>query len=1073
MKQELYVVPAAWRTAVLILVLGGLSPLVLGSTNCAPPILAGRWNLKSMAVTNRITGSGSVGGVAMSIDGEVGSTAMGGPGFFFDVACDGSITNGRGQDTISGHLIQVAEAPEARSTTTTRYSGNETYTFTGSVRPGAAGMPELLLNVRVVSGSTTAQGETVVVSAFGTFSQPFGGTEDLSGQTMSMRLPVLNYDPDQGTLEVDMKQSPLFQALQAQVDAITSQMPIPTRIEYSGSASFESAAVEIKSVEPTYKKYYLKGVPALNPITVEVNWRQSGGTRRVTFLYGDQTETDESGNTTITQDFDMGKAADRLSVTADAGGSSDGPQTIELKKVVVSPWAKPILTSGGAGIVYEGDAHWPPLPSIHEAGGNAPIVGGLWTLLFSGGRNKCEIKAYSQGPPASQGALEWDYQIGVPFTSYQLRIQLNGHTSTTINDNGLKLTGDAALKPYVWTGSKTYGLGELAPGATAAACALSSRLCSFIGGMGIEASLTFTAGGSGTFSADENEDKIEWDTGTAKLKLRGQLALSVAPPPLDDVISARIWGAATACLDLMLMPEIRVDHFGADLEVGYSVSIIGIQAFSDTYHWPLVGGGCGGSPAPLPNPSLFANSDAAGGLPTDGQARIALGPDGQTVTVWSGLTGGNTRPSGDIFLQLTDASGRHPPLLLTQDAAADQSPRAAFDRHGRVVVVWQRNPSTLTAPGTNQIAEFASGFEIAYALVDPAASSQIAGGLLTTNTSFDFGPGLEVNSAGDLLLTWGQSRSLFMGGDDEDPVSICARVWDGTAWSAPEIVVDSLRGVYGWRGALAANGDATVAFTLDQDLLFDTAADRELVVVQRTKGTWGQPRQLTANTLADSCPALTYLPDGKLALGWLSGGQVVGTIGDLSRAPQVWINTNDFLGLSFSRATLLARGTRLFALWPAASDLYTVEIPTSSPLDFSYPSEPQVLRPDTTDVETAFAARLDETGALYYAAIAAAVETRPDGLPTMGATSNFRAETIRFDAPTVVRPRIRVAGPLVAGRARVAWESVVGATYVLERSQNLRDWTSVQELMATTTDSGLDVDVPSAPNAHFFRLRVR
>ena len=1038
---------------------------------CTPAILPGTWRLRAMAVTNKFEGAAVIDGVSYDFRGQVGSTATPGDATSFVVDCNGNIVNGRGQDTISGQLVQTVIAPAATVTTTTTYSGGESYTFTGNAVMGANGKPELNLNIRVISGSTTAAGQTVAVTAFGTFSQSFGNTENLAGQSLAMRMPVLNYDQQSGVIEVDMRDSPLFKQLQNQVDQATAGNPVNMKITYSGSATFESTAITIENVVTQYKKYYLKDVQAMNHFDATINWRNSGSQREVVFTYGSDEVHDSSGADTSSADFDMGKTPDRLVVTATAGSDSADPFTVELKKVTVSPWAKPVITGGGPGIIYEGDAQWPPLPSINSFFGNSPIVGGLWSL-FSNGRNNCAIKGYSEGPPAGQGDLDWFYHLGVPFTSTKMEFALSGHTSTTINPSGLNMTGDADLKPFVWSGSKMVGLPDLIPGVGAAACGFSSSLCNFVYGVGIEGSLNFSLGGRGTFSADEADNKIEWDTGTATAKLRAQLTISIVPPPLQDIIFARVWGAGTACLDLQFHPDISVSHFGAELEAGYEVQLVGIQVAHDPHTWPLIGGGCGGgTPRPF---RLQSAGEAAGGIPTDGQPRVCLGPNGLSATVWSGVTDGTSRAGGDIFLQIADQNGGQAPIRLTDDIAADKSPRVVFEKNGRVVVAWQRNPTDNPEMMTNQVETFARGFELAYAIVDLLQTNIVASGVLTTNTDVDFGPALQANAAGEVMLCWERTRTLSLVGTPDDPAALYACFWNGTNWSQPEAVVTNLTGLYGWRSAMASPDLAALAYTLDQDGSFTNANDQEVFLVRRENGVWREPRRLTTNEAPDRSPQPTYLQDGRLAVGWLSDNKVIGLVGDLTAQPSTWIEPNDFLNLNFCRAELVARGNRLLAVWPAANDLYAVEVPIARrALLATLPSsgQPKSLRFNQDDVETAFAAELDDAGSLRYAAIVAPI--LPGSLPELGPTATLLAETIRFGATNTTAPRILAFTPPAGGQARLTWESVPGSTYVLQQSTDLLTWTDVAEVTATAATATSGVNLPANSDTRFFRLKVK
>jgi hypothetical protein len=456
------------------------------------------------------------------------------------------------------------------------------------------------------------------------------------------------------------------------------------------------------------------------------------------------------------------------------------------------------------------------------------------------------------------------------------------------------------------------------------------------------------------------------------------------------------------------------------------------------------------------------------GIPYDGQASIALGPNQTMAVVWSGLTGTNTRPSGDIFLQLSDSDGSKAPVQLTQDVPADSAPQAAFDKNGRLVIAWQRNPSTNLPADISGLTPFAKGFEIAYAIFDPKTTNVLSTGLMTTNSDFDFSPDLFASEQGDVMLAWQRTDGESLSGSAEHPLSLHSALWNGTSWGPTETVITNLTGTYGWSGALASPNEAAIAICLDLDSLMATDKDREIGLILRTNGVWMPLQRLTTNNLPDVGPQLTYLPDHRLALGWLQGDQVIGLAGDMKAAPRTWIRPNDLLGQGFLQAQLIANGTNLFAVWPCARDLYALRIPLddAAPLD----PAPQPLKFGQEDVETTFTARLLDDGSIRYGALS--TEIIRGITPQLAPTSSVITETVTFVQPGTGPRIVSVTSP-TNGKVLLSWESITGRVYVIQRSDNLTTWVDATEFTASANLSRIDTDASSTGNARFFRLLLK
>lgn len=1008
-----------------------------------------------------MTGRINAAGVTGTIDAEYVTKALPGATNEFRVDCNGQLT-GVGADSFSGGYLAVFQAQGFTTRVRTVNSGQERYTYTGTVVLGPNGLPRLQLQGTVVSGTQTTTVTSAEVSTT--------TTDDLAGTTFEDDVPVQSYDPDTGVLVFDLSQGRWFREKQAEVDALTAGVPLD--VVYSGEMSYENTVPSVVSVTPESQQFFLKSIAAPNRFTASINWRNSGPVRTVHFKHGAQNQSVPPQGNTASCQLDMADAATTVEVVAEADGKRSDPFIVDLTKVQVPPWALQAGLAGTAGITYNGQLDWPVPPSVSQSFGNLPLVGGLWGFLGSI-NNSLEVKAHSMGPSPGPGRLEGDYRFELPFSDLQRTFQLRGTADTTLSATTLELSGHGSAQIATFTVEETVGVLDLIPGASAALCGVSDELCDFVRGMGITGTLSFGLTGGGDFAS--RGDRVEWTTGDATGTVRAEVLVSFIPPPLDAFVSLDLEGGGTACLTLRFHPDVAVSRFGAQLDFTASASALSIASVSVQKVWPF-GGGCTRppflmAPGPLRSPRLADDTEL--NLPRDGHPSLAVGPGGWHALAWS-EPAGNPRPSGEILLSLNPGAGWGAPIRLPDDGVANLAPDVAFDARGRVVVVWQRNATPELPADLTQLTAIARGFEIAYAIVNPATGERVAEGTLTANEDLDFGPRLAAGSDGTLLLAWQRTDGRSFGGTATAPASIWACFLDGTSWTPPEPVVSGLVGSYGWRAALRSRQEGLLAFTVAQGGVLTNAAAREIHAAPLAGGTWQPPVRVTTNELPDWAPQVAYLPDGRLVLCWLHDGDVWGLTGSLQTTPALWIVASQLVGPGFAHGRVLVDDGDLLIVWPAANDLYYARfpIPTGVVLhggDPGTPVTPSLLRRTPSEVESAFAAEPDGQGGLRLSAVSTAVV--PDDIPALEGNSLARTTRLSF---TPTAPRVLEVEVLAdEAVALLRWESVPGLIYAVQTSADLTWWDNVTEQMATETQSLLVIPTPRGAPARFYRLEAR
>ncbi|HHH41740.1 MAG TPA: hypothetical protein ENK56_07015, partial [Chloroflexi bacterium] len=237
----------------------------------------------------------------------------------------------------------------------------------------------------------------------------------------------------------------------------------------------------------------------------------------------------------------------------------------------------------------------------------------------------------------------------------------------------------------------------------------------------------------------------------------------------------------------------------------------------------------------------------------------------------------------EIYYSVYDGSTWSPPAGITNDNLQDFAPQAAYDGSGHAVAVWERN-KTVQTESSEFDAEYAKAFEIAYAVWD--GSSWSSPTYLTHNDVLDHAPVLAQGNDTKLLLVWRQNPAGELMGTITNTDTLYWTVWDGTAWSTPQVLLSNVAGVVGLTAARHDGIRMAVAYSRDTDGNLSTSADQELYLLTWTGSGWSGPLRLTQDTQPDNRPTLFYDASGKPRLLWLKGDTLYALLGDLGGSPR-------------------------------------------------------------------------------------------------------------------------------------------------------------------------------------------
>jgi hypothetical protein len=255
------------------------------------------------------------------------------------------------------------------------------------------------------------------------------------------------------------------------------------------------------------------------------------------------------------------------------------------------------------------------------------------------------------------------------------------------------------------------------------------------------------------------------------------------------------------------------------------------------------------------------------------------------------------------------------PIALADDGTADFHPRILTFADGSAVAAWENENAVL--PDTVTYAGMESNLEVSVAWYNPASGWQTAQ-RMTTNSYIDHSPKLAGRKTNNVLLTWISNPANDAGGSTTAPNQIWSTIWNGSAWSAPQLAATVTNTIVKYD--LAYDGtNGTLVMSVDMVDNSTNANAHELFCVAYHGGNWGTLTRLTSDQMPDDNPQLAFDPQGNLVLTWLKGEALSSAL-NLNMANTQVARTNVYSSnLADFKLANNGAGT-LVLLWPEPSD---------------------------------------------------------------------------------------------------------------------------------------------------------
>jgi hypothetical protein len=563
-------------------------------------------------------------------------------------------------------------------------------------------------------------------------------------------------------------------------------------------------------------------------------------------------------------------------------------------------------------VVYTGEVNWPISLQTTQTLNTISLLSGIWG--FQGSLSSTlGMEARSSGAPG-RGEFQLDAGFSLPTGSRDFSLQ--GATETTLACDGLTMSGQAGAEFPLVRWEQSLNPLQAIPGAASALCSLGSFMCALTESFGLHAEAQVTLGGNAEYG--NTAEAIQFTGGNLGGDIEARFGVSIVPPPLNKIATLNVEGGGTGCLEFQVAPAIELNNVGGEVFVALDAGVLFLGETRVEETWPF-GGGCSGRHLP-DGPTIRG----AGGVPRDAQLAMSLSPAGAGAAAWSAVPVGQSRPSGDIVVDLIDAQGGSTRVSLTDDPEADFGPVTGFDADGNLLVCHQRNPALPLPTSIADLDTFAAGFEIACGSVTPEGNVAVPSTLQTNNGDLDFGPTLAADVHGMQHLFWQRTDGTNFTGSAASPASLWTQSWDGAGWSPAEAIATGLTGVFGWTAAAHDADVALIAISADTDNDLQTSNDREIQVVERSVGGWTAPIPITANAVADLDPIAGHDCSGQPVVLWRRDTEVLGVIGNLTGAPETVVGADLDVGPGFAEARLACKDDVLHLVWVQAVDLWAV-----------------------------------------------------------------------------------------------------------------------------------------------------
>ncbi len=338
---------------------------------------------------------------------------------------------------------------------------------------------------------------------------------------------------------------------------------------------------------------------------------------------------------------------------------------------------------------------------------------------------------------------------------------------------------------------------------------------------------------------------------------------------------------------------------------------------------------------------------------------FAAGPNGTKAFAWVTNRMSSGKKVSDIMMKYFNGSVWLPAVQITNDDQVDRNPAVTIDGMGAVIVCWEKNSSAEAYPESlHYSAPVMKNYDLAFTVRAAGSAEVISNGTLGAPNVYDAIPQLVSGKDGKPVLAWQTNNGSSMYGTDGAPSRIVvARNWFNAQWNQFDTLPAPQYKMFRWDLAVNDEANALIALVKDTEGDLSTGNDWEIFTIRRTAGVWGAEQRLTTNSKMEFGVSAAFTHDAVPVVSWMRDTSVIGNVGALAAAEEVWIPN---AGMGFFNNTLAVGKDTMALLWNEGSSI----VLSTSPVSQRKWSTRKFIH-FTTDIQRSAQAQFDGNGALH------------------------------------------------------------------------------------------------------------
>ncbi|MGA7731764.1 MAG: hypothetical protein WCD37_10905 [Chloroflexia bacterium] len=919
-------------------------PPAQAKQECTSPIRVGSWTGTFLRQI-KIEGQGGVTIGYIDMEGSVD----------FEVACDGTITNGRWR--AADYLVNEQEdhAEYTIELLTPSIGEDATCVFlvdfvtnNSRVELGEGGRGRILWDGTSTVVSRKCEGTELTL---GIMNEILGPSS--SGSAPSSFIWQTDEDGWEPSYFISGKnawQDPLveqmIQGLGSNGQVVNNYSSWSAGYNFPNTATSTPGKKEdipiVTGVTQQLEQIFLEKVtPVLNQYTATIDWGK-GGPGSVSFQVGNLTVVGDLIGDTASAPIPVDSLPagnNKLIVTAtSAENKTSQPFERIIQVVPVPPWALPSnldAKTQDTFVLYQSSTPRllpaQPMEARISVPSFIPYLGGDWGLQptqFQINLAASSAGGLSNATPTGTGG------VGVAGAQFPLTVRSDSFVRTNMTDAGL-LFDEGVVKMELPQAQFTRKLGllQVIPGAGVIFdIPVVGKALKTLDISAFTAALRTRLSGDGKLGVDGADFEFVDGQITSEVEM-----VIAAGPNFADTIFLQLVGSANGSLTFGLTPTLHATNCSVSASV---FAMYGAFGFFGTVPNPpsatqlvsceqFQAGGFGSllaapqqqiteplritprspswQPERVPNTptEASANGVLSATLIENAGAHIATpylasGPGGRMALAWVSDTPDRARPqSFQTRLRLFDGKAWGPAITISDNTQPDYSPSAAFDAKGQVIVAWVQNKDANLGPNTSLTHDLLKGMEIAYAVMD-TQGTPVKSGTLTDDSALDLGPQLAAASDGTVWLAWQSNPNGHLSANSDNRSEIKTARWTGQEWSTPEQAYREIESSVNWH--LAAY-DAETALIIAAPHAVDSVS---ISTIERSGSGWAPPYTLATNVTPGARPRAAY-SNSEPVVAWSGENGISGLVGDLKATPALWLtDTATLEGLTAGGSGTLA-----------------------------------------------------------------------------------------------------------------------------------------------------------------------